>query len=132
MTPRYLTSTQLAGLRKVGDVMIPGDGTFPSFSASGCAEQADRMLAYMTESDRAGVRTLLGLFRFLPGFVLRAIVWATEHHHGAPGPLGAVLRLMNIGIKGAVMTLYYSGIDDGNLIHQRLGWDAKVVDLAGP
>ncbi len=131
MTSRYLTPTQLAGLRKVGDVMIPGDGEFPSFSASRCAEHVDRMLAYMSERDRSGVRAMFGLFRFLPGFALRAIVRAAGHHHAAPAPVGALLRRMHIGIKGVVMTLYYSGIDEGGVIHQRIGWDAKVVDRAG-
>jgi acyl-CoA reductase-like NAD-dependent aldehyde dehydrogenase len=127
-----LTPGQVAGLRRVGDVLIPGDDVLPAFSASGCAAHADRMLAHMTESDRAGVRLLLGVFRFLPRPALRALLALTERHRAFPGPLGAGLRLVNIGIKGVVMTLYYSDVGGGVSIHERIGWDARVVEPSGP
>lgn len=73
---------------------------------------------------------MFGLFRFPPRFALRAIVWAAGQHHATPAPVGAMLRRMHIGMKGVVMTLYDSGIDEGGVIHQRIGWDAKAVDLA--
>ena len=56
MKPQLLNATQYAGLLKIGDVLIPGDGELPSFSESRCAEQADRMLAYMYDGDRNGVK----------------------------------------------------------------------------
>ena len=68
----HLSSTQMKGLLAVGDVLVPGDGELPSFSSSGCAAHADRMLAHMTEADRGGVQALLTMFRFLPRFAVRA------------------------------------------------------------
>ena len=56
MKPQLLNATQYAGLLKIGDVLIPGDGELPSFSKSRCAEQADRMLAHMYDGDRNGVQ----------------------------------------------------------------------------
>ncbi|MGH7788561.1 MAG: hypothetical protein ACRERC_16950, partial [Candidatus Binatia bacterium] len=128
MSAALLTPAQLAGLRKLGDILIPGDGELPSFSASGCAEQADRMLAYMNEGDRDGITTLLAVFRVLPGFAIRALVRLTEHHTAVPEPLAGLLRMINLGVKGVVMTLYYSGIDEGGAVFRAIGWDAKVVD----
>ena len=128
MKSEYLSAAQLTGLLTVGDILIPGDGEMPSFSACGCAAQADRMLAHMTDADRDGVKALLGIFRFLPRFAVRAIFWLTEKHHAFPEPIAAVLRLVNLGVKGVVMTLYYSGVDEGEAIHRLIKWDAKVVE----
>jgi len=71
-----LTPTQQAGLRKLGDVMIPGDEVLPSFSACGCAAHVERMLAHMNAGDRDGVTALLTVVRFLPRVVIRALLGA--------------------------------------------------------
>ena len=128
MTSRFLSLRQQAGLRKVGDVLIPGDAEFPRFSRSRCAEQVDRMLAYMNDSDLSGVKLVLGLFRFLPKFVLRGILALTDKHRAFPDAIGAGLRMINIGIKGMVMTLYYSDLAEGVSVYDLIGWDAKVVE----
>jgi hypothetical protein len=126
-----LSRTQLGGLLKVGDVLIPGDDELPSFSRSGCAPHATRMLPYMNDADRQGLTLLLTVFRFLPKLAIRAIMALTEYHRFFPGPLGAAFRLINIGVKGVVMSLYYSDVREGTSIHQVLGWDAKVVEREG-
>lgn len=130
-----LTSIQRAGLLKVGDILVPGDAQLPCFSAARCADQVDRMLAHMTDADRQGAKLLLSVFRFLPAFLIRAIMALTDHHRRVPAVLGAPLRLINIGIKGLVMSLYYSDVGEGPSIHSMIGWDANVVTSeaeAGP
>jgi acyl-CoA reductase-like NAD-dependent aldehyde dehydrogenase len=126
-----LTRTQRAGLLKLGDALIPGDGDLPSFSAAGCADEIHRMLPYMTESDRQGAMIVLTVFRFLPAFLIRAIVALTDYNRYFPGPLGGALRLIQIGVKGMVMTLYYSDIGSGTPLFPRIGWDAEVVQHEG-
>jgi acyl-CoA reductase-like NAD-dependent aldehyde dehydrogenase len=128
MMPETLSRTQFAGLLKLGDVIIPGDGDLPSFSASGCAVHADRMIAYMNPGDRDGITALLGVARFLPRVALRGLLRLTERHTAFPAPIAAGLRMINIGLKGVVMTLYYSGIDERAAILPAIGWDAKVVE----
>ncbi len=123
-----LTPTQQAGLCKVGDILIPGDGELPSFSGSGCAAAMHRMLPYMSERDRSGVTALLTLFRYLPRPIVRGIMWLTEQHRSVPEPLAAVLRLINLGIKGVVMTLYYSDVGSAPCVYRTIGWDAHVSD----
>lgn len=125
-----LSRIQLAGLLKVGDILIPGDGELPSFSQSGCAAASDRMLPYMNDSDRTGVTVLLTVFRFLPRFVVRGILWLTEQQRSVPEPLATPLRLINLGIKGVIMTLYYSDVGTRPTIHQAIGWDAHVGEQA--
>ncbi|HSP96678.1 MAG TPA: aldehyde dehydrogenase family protein [Candidatus Dormibacteraeota bacterium] len=119
-----LTPAQLATLNRVGDLMIPGDGDLPSFSASRCAEQADRMLAHMYDADREGIVMLLGVFRVLPNVAVRAILRLCDHEARFPDPIGSALRMIGIGVKGVVMTLYYSGLDERVL--PAIGWDAHV------
>lgn len=125
---RLLSPAQRRGLLKIGDILIPGDDELPSFSASGCADAIDRMLPFMNESDRSGVEAVLTLFAFLPAFLVRAFFALTETHRHVPEPLASALRLANLGIKGVVMTLYYSDVGTGVSIHEVIGWDARVVE----
>ena len=50
-------------------------------------QHADRMLAHMNAADRDGVTLLLGVFRFLPRFVVRGILRLTERHAAFPEPI---------------------------------------------
>ena len=129
---RTLSPAQLAALNKVGDLMVPGDGTLPSFSAAGCAAHADRMLAHMNAGDRDGVRLLLSVFRVLPRPLIRALLRLADRHAALPGPPGAALRMLNLGVKGVVMSLYYSGLDGEGAILRGIGWDARVTGPADP
>jgi aldehyde dehydrogenase (NAD+) len=128
MTSEWLSPTQLAGLVKVGDVLVPGEGDLPSLSASNCAVAADRLFAHMAPGDRDAVRILLGVFRWLPRPVLYAIFWVTSRHRIAPEPIARALRLMNLGVKGIVMTLYWSDVGEGPSVRAAIGWDATVVE----
>lgn len=131
MTSHWLSPAQLAGLVKVGDVLVPGDGDLPSLSASGCAAAADRLIAHLSPRDRDGVRFLLGVFRWLPRPVLRAIFSITSRHKVVPEPLARVLRLLNLGVKGVVMTLYWSDVGEGPSVRRAIGWDARIVEHEG-
>ena len=95
---RLLTTNQFKGLLKAGDIIIPGDDDLPSFSACGCATQINRMLPYMSESDRRGLTALLGIIRFLPRGAVRWMLALTEKHRKFPDAIGGVLRMINIGI----------------------------------
>ena len=132
MTSRFLTPSQQAGLLRVGDVIIPGDRQFPSFSRSRCADHVDRMLAYMNDADLHPVQVLLGVFRYLPKVVLRGLMALTDRHAVFPDAIGAVLRMINIGIKGMVVTLYYSDVGEGPSIYELIHWDAKIVEHEAP
>jgi hypothetical protein len=125
---KHLSRTQLKGLAKVGDVLVPGDGELPSFSRSGSIEHVDRMLDYMNESDRNGVKALLWLFRFTPKFKISWILALTEKQRRLPEPLAAVCRMINLGLKGVVMTLYYSDLGPQQCILRAIHWDATIIE----
>jgi len=125
---QILNHRQLAGLNKLGNVLVPGTADLPSFSATRCAEQADRMLAYMTDSDRQSVAGVLTVCGVLPTFLVRVLFWLTEQHTKLPEPVAAPFRLANLGLRGVVLSLYYSDIGAGDSIFARMGWDPEIVD----
>lgn len=121
-----LTPTQRTGLLRLGDVIIPGDGELPSFSESGVAADVDRMLDWMYESDRSAILMLLTALARMPRPAITGLVLATERGDSAPEPLGGGLRMASLGIKGLILSLYYSGIDAGGRVRQVIGYDVDV------
>ncbi len=120
-----LTRLQERGLLAVGDVLIPGDDHLPAFSQSGCAAHAGRMLEHMYDDDRQSVLSVLAVCALLPRWLIRALLSMTEKHTTAPEPIASAFRLANLGIKGVVMTLYYSDVGDGG-VFDKIGWDPVV------
>ena len=106
---RFMSPIQFRGLNRLGDAFIPGDGELPSFSACGCAEHVDRVLGPMPEEDRKDLLMLLGILSMFPVFVLRMFWWLLEASRWIPTPVGSFLRFLRTGLKGLVVTLYYSG-----------------------
>ena len=131
MSDAPLSAAQRRGLAKIGDILIPGDGELPSFATSGCAAHADRMLVHMYDDDRNGVKAVLTLCALLPRPLIRALFAVTERHPGAPEPIAGLLRMANLGIKGVVMTLYYSDVGDGG-VYAKIGWDPVVKPVSAP
>ena len=131
ITSNYLSQNQLNGLLKTGDVILPGTTKSPSFSQTGCIHHVDRMAAYLSEDDLGGLRIVLGLFKWLPSWAISIIMAMAARNRYFPSLLGAGLRMFEIGVKGATMSLYYSNLTGpdykGSKVFEIIGWDAKVV-----
>jgi hypothetical protein len=125
----YLSRVQYAGLEHVGDVLVPGLDGLPSFRQARCAQHADRMLASMYPADRRGLALLLGVLRFFPAALIRLLFAVAGRADRLPGPLASVFRMADIGVKGSVMTLYYSDVGDGPSVFAVMGWDPHVAPL---
>jgi hypothetical protein len=119
---KHLSAKQITGLEKIGNVYAPGTGELGSFSALRCSAEVDRILDYMQASDLADLKLLLTLMSFLPMFVIRAFLALIEKSPRLPDWLGAPLRFVRIGIRGLVLTLYYSHPK----AHQALGYHVDV------
>lgn len=128
---QLLNHRQLVGLEKLGNIIVPGDRDLPSFSASRCALQADRMLAYMSDSDRTSICGVLSVFGALPQLLVKALFWLTEQHGKLPDAVAAPFRMANIGLRGMVVSLYYSDIGEGTSVFESIGWDTKIVERDG-
>jgi hypothetical protein len=125
----HLNPRQLKGIDKLGDRMLPGDGELQSFSSARCSAEVDRILDYMLAKDLADLKMLLSLLGWLPGFVIGALLSFLER---SPrwGDWASPLRFARLGIRGLIMTLYYSHPQ----AHRVLGYQVGVYtdDLRGP
>ena len=132
---RHLSSIQYKGVLKLGDIMVPGSEDFPSFSAYGCAEHIDDILDHMGQGDRNDLSMLMGIFSFLPSACIRLILFMLEKTSRLPGDLGAFQRFLLMGLKGLIMTLYYSGKKGtdytGPHTHTLLGYSVAVSQNSG-
>jgi hypothetical protein len=69
---RRLAPRQLRALETIGDVLVPGDADFPSFSRLGCAAHVDRLLDFTPEDDLRALRGVLSAAGLLPRLVVAA------------------------------------------------------------
>jgi hypothetical protein len=97
MKSEYFSQNALKGLERIGDILIPHNTELPSFSESRVAEGVDSLLAYAPTDDIATLNTVLGIFSFLPGSVLRWVAERMAVSHQDAGALGALFRQLNLG-----------------------------------
>ena len=100
---------QLQGLEKLGDVMLPGNQDFPSFSATGCIERIDDLMGTAHPDDVRDFGLLLLAIHYLPTIMVEWLVRLADGADRWPAFIAPLLRTLNIGIKGVVLSLYYSG-----------------------
>jgi hypothetical protein len=99
---KILGPRELSALERIGDLMLPGDPQFPSFSQTGCIAFVDDLLRYMDPKDRDDLKTLLRVLSFLPSPLLRAFLKLCQTRWTP------TLRMIELGLKGLTMSLYYS------------------------
>ncbi len=131
MISKYFSQNQLKGLSKAGDIILPGTDISPSFSKTGCINHIDRMAGFLSEDDLGGLQILFGIFRWTPKWIISLILKACNHNKSFPGFLGAGLRMLEIGIKGATFSPYYANLTSRNYKDQKvfdiIGWNPKIV-----
>jgi hypothetical protein len=118
---KHLGARQLAAVETIGDRMIEGDAELPGFSASGCVSEIDRILDYMPAQDLADLKLLLTLLSFLPAPVVGAFLGFLERGGASDGAVWGILRLIRIGLRGLIMTLYYGSSGVTEKIGYRVG-----------
>lgn len=125
MHSRFLSPLQMIALARLGDLYLPGTDRLPAFSATGCLAHVDQVLEGVHADDVRGLKWLLVLLRWMPAPLIRLLLLMLDRHHRFPPPLAGLLRLMNLGLKGPVMTLYYSGLGDeaSSGVHEAMGYE---------
>jgi hypothetical protein len=106
---RHLGPRQLRALEAIGDVLVPGDEDLPSFSRLGCVAHVDRRLDFMPDDDLRGLQGVLSAASFLPRFLVAGLLHWLEAGLWPPGPWAPPLRVVRLGLRGIVLSLYYSG-----------------------
>jgi hypothetical protein len=105
----YFNKAQLRALERLGNLMLPRSGDYPSFAELGCLAHIDEIAAWIPDSDRADLGLLLNLLALMPDFGLRGLIQLVQNPDRWPEGLAAVLRQIDTGLRGIIMSLYYSG-----------------------
>ncbi len=121
-----LNKWQLRGVTKLGNVLCPGTAKLPSFSSSKALANADRCYGYLTAEDQAGLGTLLYWLGIFPGGVARLLIKLVDTANRWPKFIAPLLRLLQIGLKGFIYSLYYSDAE----IRKALGYVTSVQGVA--
>ncbi len=128
---RILSARQARALERVGDIMIPGVDGFPPFSRTGSIAHVDPLLEVTPAEDVAGLKILLSVLSFLPTGLLAAFLRMVCREDRAPGLLAGAFRNIHIGLKGLVMSLYYSNragaASTGPGVHVLIEYELRVV-----
>ena len=110
MKSQYFWKSTLHGLNRIGDVFIPHSADLPSFSEFGGIEAIDTVIAYLPEEDIASLNIVLTVFSVMPTSFLRWLVRTMEESLDKTGEIPALLRQLNLGLRGIVFSCYYSGV----------------------
>lgn len=104
---RHLSPRQLKGLCKIGDILVCGDEHLVSFSKSGQVSHIDRILDYISPQDLNDFKLLMWVFSWLPQSLLLVLWTVIDSSNQWPRWFGSTARLLRIGVKGMVLSLYY-------------------------
>lgn len=108
MTSTYLSKGALKGLTRMGDILIPGNEEFPSFSAFMCMDHIDDLVSHAPVGDIKDLGMVLSILSVMPQSFLVWLVKKMANSHKNNGATGTLFRLLNMGIRGIVFSLYYS------------------------
>jgi hypothetical protein len=119
---KHFKANQVQGVRKLGNVMFPGGEGFPSFSDCDCVRHLDRILDFMPEQDLKDLGMLALLLAWLPKPVVRFFIWILDRGVSWPGPIGAQLRTIRLGVRGLILSLYYGD----PAVQKEVGYEVSV------
>ena len=108
MTSKYLSNSALKAINRLGDLMIPRNGEFPSFSDVGGLEYIDDLVSYAPPADIKDLNLLLTILAFMPTFVLRWLLGRMEKSMESTGPLSSLFRMLDVGLRGLIFSCYYT------------------------
>ena len=107
---------QKAALNRLGNVICPKNEEFPSFSELDCIHHAYIVLDELPEQDSSDFKMLLFVLWFFPAPFMRIFLNTIEKLKDMNGEIGALIRMLNFGLRGVVFALYYSGLTGPNAV----------------
>lgn len=128
---QILDSLAVRSLERLGDMIVPRLGSLPTFSELGCITHVDSVLTYAPPEDVASLKTLLDVLYYVPDFLLRLLVRAMAKPDKWPAFIATNLRLLDMGVRGVVLSLYYSGktgaMYEGPTPHELMGYEIRRI-----
>lgn len=95
-------------LLRIGDILLPKNGEFPSFSETGSIGHIDELTAYAPEGDIKDLSMALSILSIMPDFVLRWLAGKMESSQNSNGILSPIFRQLAFGLRGLIFSCYYS------------------------
>jgi hypothetical protein len=105
---------QKAALNRLGDVICPKNGEFPSFSELDCAHYAHMVLDDLPSQDLSDLKMLLFVLWFMPSPIMRIFLFTLEKLNNLNGEVGTLIRMLLFGLRGIAFALYYSDLRGPN------------------
>lgn len=112
----FFSTRATKGLLKIGEFYCPKNGEFPSFKECAGTFKLNNMVINVPKDDFQSLNLVLGIFSFLPNFILKIIVNACTNSQKSKsdGIISSTLRLLNIGLRGMCYSIYYSEFTNPN------------------
>jgi len=127
-----LGKKELKTLERIGDIMLPGDENFPSYSALGCVENVPALAAEADLADIADLAVFLGVLAYMPNFVLRLICALLMRANAFPEFVAVPLRQLNIALRGMVISPYFANLHgenyNGKTPHEIIGFSLTRLE----
>lgn len=124
----FLLWLSYRGLERVGDIFVPASGAFPAFSATGCAVGVTEIYRTTPSSDVTSLQTVFIFFNLVPKWIMlrffRFLGWVSLK----PWHIAIHFRKLYLGVRGIVLSLYYSNLTDPAYAGPR-PWDAIHFQL---
>ena len=119
-------------LIRLCDLMLPENGDFPAFSATGSIAHLDKLTDHAPESDISDLSLLLSILSFMPDFILKWLIHKMETAPQSDGALSTIFRQLDFGIRGLLYSCYYSGRMGENYTGKNpldvIGYEIKRVE----
>ena len=104
-----ISNQALKGLKKIGDVFLPGNAEFPKYSEVAGTYKVNDLVQYVPEDDAASLNLVLIIFSFLPTFILKWLVnqMGNAQQSGKEGLIPTTFRQLDLGLRGLLYSTYY-------------------------
>ena len=132
MTTVFFKPATLKGLNRIGDIFIPRNNDFPSFSEFGGIEHIDSVIKYLPQDDIDLLNIVLSIFSVMPNGFLRWLVRTMENSLEKKGMLASLFRQLNMGLRGILFACYYAEMGGSSLTERApldiLGYQLNRVE----
>lgn len=105
-----LNTNAIKGLSKIGDIILPKNGDFPSYSEVADTNALSMIIKNAPTEDISSLNLVLSIFAFLPNFILKWVVKKMENSLSDPstGLIATTFRQLQLGLRGLLFSTYYS------------------------
>lgn len=120
-----MNATQRRAWCHVGDVLVPGHAGLPKYSDTRAVELIPRLLAAGHPDDATAITLVVRVLRFLPPILLKVLLHLVGACGRVRGAAGGPFRLLELGLRGVILSSYYAGLDrdqGASLVHGQIGY----------